>query len=76
MVKAKQPAETNVINKTMKFELSPKEVLSYENFIEKLPKKYKNMPKILIFSFGNGIGTGIAVCVGDKSKDITDYDTW
>jgi len=74
--KSMQLAETNVINKTMKFELSPKEVQAYEKFLEKLPKKYRGKPIEIIFSTGNGIGTGITVRVGDKSEDITDYDTW
>ena len=71
-----KPAETNVINKTMKFELSPKEVQAYEKFLEKLPKRYRGKPIEIIFSTGNGIGTGVKVKVLNKEKDITDYDTW
>jgi hypothetical protein len=59
-----------------KFELSPKEVEAYEKFVKGLPKKYRSMPKQMIFSFGNGIGVGVKIKVGDKEKDITDYNTW
>lgn len=77
IVKTVKPAETNVINKTMKFELSPKEVQSYEKFIEKLSEKYKNTPIEIIFvNTRNGIGSSVIVRVGNKSKNITDYDTW
>jgi hypothetical protein len=59
-----------------KFELSPKEINAYESFIKKLPKKYRSMEKQMIFSFGNGIGVGVTIKVGDREKDITDYNTW
>jgi len=59
-----------------KFELNNNEIKAYENFIKKLPKKYRNMPRDMIFSFGNGIGVGVSIRVGDKEKDITDYARW
>jgi len=71
-----EPAITNVINKTMKFELSPKEVLKYEKFLEELSMDYRNKPIEIIFSTGSCIGIGITVRVGDKSENITDYDNW
>ena len=59
-----------------KFELSSKEVKAYEDFIGKLPKKYRNKTKKIIFSMGSGIGVGVTVKVGKLKKNITDYNTW
>jgi len=59
-----------------KFELSENEVNAAEKFLAKLPKKYKNEPKEIIFSFGDGIGIGVIIKVLDKQKNITDYSLW
>ena len=59
-----------------KFELTQKEIEAAENFLAKLPKKYKYKDTELIFSSGSGIGVGIKIRVGDREKDITDYSTW
>lgn len=60
----------------MKFELNEKEVQAYEKFMAGLPKKYRSMPKEIIFSIGSGIGVAVSVRVGDKINDITDYNSW
>jgi hypothetical protein len=60
----------------MKFELNEKEVELYNEFMKKLPKKYKSMTRQFIFHEGNGIGIGITIKVGDKEKNITDYSSW
>jgi hypothetical protein len=59
-----------------KFELNENEVKAAEKFIAKLPKRYKNESKKMIFDFGNGIGIGVSIKVGDREKNITDYNTW
>jgi F0F1-type ATP synthase delta subunit len=58
------------------FELSEKEHQAAEEFMKKLPKKYKYKKVELIFSRDSGIGVGITIRVGDREKDITDYATW
>ena len=58
------------------YELTPQEDEAYEDFIKKLPKKYKNKTRKLIFSMGSGIGIAVTVKVGKLKKDITDYKTW
>jgi len=65
----------------MKFDLNANEVRAYEEFMAKLPKKYKNASKHITFTFGNGIGTAVGVSVsfvGLKTieMDITDYKSW
>ena len=58
------------------FELSEKEHQAAEEFIKKLPKKYKNEDVTLTFSRKSGIGVSVTIRVGNKEKNITDYDTW
>jgi len=58
------------------YQLNDKELEALEAFLSKLPKKYKYKPVEVIFDSTNGIGIDITVRVGDKSKNITDYDTW
>jgi len=58
------------------FDLSEKEHQAAEEFIKKLPKKYKHEDKMLIFSGKSGIGVSVTIRVGDREKNITDYDTW
>jgi len=58
------------------FELSEMEYQAAEEFIKKLPKKYKYEDVTLIFSRKSGIGVGITIRVGNREKDITDYSTW
>lgn len=60
----------------MNFKLTEKETEACDKFLEKLPKKYKYLPVQLLFKNDSGIGTSIIIIVGDKSKDITDYDSW
>ena len=59
-----------------KFELNENEIKAAEEFIAKLPKRYKKESRKIIFDFGNGIGIGVTIKVGDREKDITDYSTW
>jgi hypothetical protein len=58
------------------FELNENEVKAAEEFIAKLPKRYKKESRKMIFDFGNGIGIGVTIRVGDREKDITDYNTF
>jgi len=57
-------------------ELNEVEKENAQNFLNKLPKRLKYSDVELIFSNGAGIGIGITIKVGDKSKDITDYTSW
>lgn len=59
----------------MKFELNENEEKAYNDFVKKLPKKYKSNIEIT-FTNGGGIGVGIIVKAGKYKKDITDYDCW
>jgi len=59
-----------------KFELNENEAKAAEEFIAKLPKKYKKMSQELIITSGGGIGIGVTIRVGDREKDITDYNAW
>ena len=60
------------------FELNENEMVSYEKWKKKLPKKYIN--KEHTFSFTpTGIGTAIEVEVTDvpeTRENITDFDNW
>ena len=60
------------------FELNDNEMVSYEKWRKKLPKKYIN--KEHTFSFTpTGIGTAIEVEVTDvpeTRKNITDFSNW
>jgi hypothetical protein len=59
----------------MIFNVSEKEYKTYQEWKNKLPKKYKKSIPTWQF-FLTGIGTKITVTINDKSIDITDYDTW
>jgi len=63
-----------------KFELNENEIKAAEDFIAKLPNKYKKLYNSgsykFIFYPGNGIGVGVIIKVGDKKKNITDYSLW
>ena len=57
------------------FEVSGEQYKKFLNWKNKLPKKYKKF--IPTWSFKNyGIGENIFVTLGDKTLDLTDYDTW
>lgn len=57
-----------------RFDLLPKENEAALKFLDKLPKKYKYDDVKITFSNVAGIGRGVTIEVGPKSKDITDYD--
>lgn len=59
-----------------RFDLTEKEKVALQEFLESLPQKYKYKKVKLIYSNGAGIGTCVAVKVGKLKKDITDVSCW
>jgi len=60
------------------FELNDNEMVSYEKWKKKLPKKYINQGYTFSFTI-TGIGTVVEVQVADfpeTIKNITDFDSW
>ena len=60
----------------MNIDLTDKERQAIDEFIEKLPQKYKYKKVKLTFSGRSGIGRSVCVKVKKLKKDITDYDSW
>lgn len=60
----------------MDVNLTETERKAFDEFIKKLPRKYKYKKVKLIFSHGSGIGRNVYVKVKKLKRDITDYDSW
>lgn len=58
------------------FDLNDTEINNLEEFLELVPKKHRDLPLEITFSFGSGIGVGVTAKKGAYSKDITDYSRW